>query len=259
MKKTALCLWGWAAKWYTHIWVIKRLEELEYEITEISWTSMWALIWAFLAFWMTSSEMLKLAEDISLLKLFDTDFRTGLVKWAKIEKFLHDIFDWVKIENLAIPLKIIATDVESWEPKVFDNWPVVDAIRASISIPWVFSPAETGWRYYVDGYFSSNLPVEYISWSDVICSSCFSTSEFVINKPKKILWFNFREWVMSFNSRLINRSFELMVGAKEQNSMEKYKWNLTLIRPEIVYKTSDFKKAKEIAEIGYREAVKIFK
>ena len=62
-----LALWWGSARWFVHIWVIKYLEEKDIKITEISWTSMWAIVWAFLAFWKNSSEMLEIAKEFQIL------------------------------------------------------------------------------------------------------------------------------------------------------------------------------------------------
>lgn len=62
------------------------------------------------------------------------------------------------------PLKVVASDLRSHAPEVFDSigspsMPVVDAVRASISYPFVFKPVPMGGRYLVDGGLASNLPV----------------------------------------------------------------------------------------------------
>ena len=133
-----LALWWGSARWFVHIWVIKYLEEKDIKITEISWTSMWAIVWAFLAFWKNSSEMLEIAKELKILKLVDLDFKFWFVKWNKVVKKLRTYFWDTKIEDLKIKLKIVATDLWTWERKVFESWDLVDAISASISVPGVF-------------------------------------------------------------------------------------------------------------------------
>jgi len=86
MKKYSLALWGWAARWLAHIWVFKYLEEKEIEITEISGTSMWAIIWSLISIWMSSKEIISFYDNLNFVKLLDIDLKTGLLKWKKIEK-----------------------------------------------------------------------------------------------------------------------------------------------------------------------------
>lgn len=68
------------------------------------------------------------------------------------------------VEAGCAPLKVVASDLRSHAPEVFDvmhspSMPVVDAVRASISYPFVFKPVPMGGRYLVDGGLASNLPV----------------------------------------------------------------------------------------------------
>jgi NTE family protein len=64
-----------------------------------------------------------------------------------------------RIEELRIPLRVTATDFHSGEQVVFDEGSLIDAIRASISIPFVFKPWDIGGRLCVDGLVSDPLPV----------------------------------------------------------------------------------------------------
>lgn len=68
------------------------------------------------------------------------------------------------VEAGCAPLKVVASDLRSHAPEVFDvihspSMPVVDAVRASISYPFVFKPVPMAGRYLVDGGLASNLPV----------------------------------------------------------------------------------------------------
>jgi NTE family protein len=56
-------------------------------------------------------------------------------------------------------MRVTATDFHSGEQMVFGSGTVVDAIRASIAMPFIFKPWEIGGRLYVDGFVSDPLPV----------------------------------------------------------------------------------------------------
>jgi NTE family protein len=69
-------------------------------------------------------------------------------------------------DNGCVPLKIVATDLGSREPRIYsatgsleDEASVLDAVRASASYPFVFRPVQVNTRYLVDGGLCSNLPV----------------------------------------------------------------------------------------------------
>lgn len=101
-----LALWGGASKWIAHIWIIKYIEESNINISEVSWTSMWAIIWACYALWIKSKEMEKFISQINFLKLIDLNLKDSIVSWNKIYNKLFELY-WDKlIENTKIPLKI---------------------------------------------------------------------------------------------------------------------------------------------------------
>ena len=136
------------------------MEEKNIQITEIAGTSMGAIIGAFLAIGTTSDEMQKITREINYLQMIDFDLKNGFIKGDKIINFLEKYFGNTQIQDLKIPLKIIATDLETGEKKVFMNGKIVDAVRASISLPGIFRPHEIDGKFFIDGGVVSNLPLE---------------------------------------------------------------------------------------------------
>jgi len=65
----------------------------------------------------------------------------------------------MRIEDAKIPLHITATDLANGEQAVLSSGSVVDAIRASVSLPYIFKPHRVGGRILVDGFLSDPLPV----------------------------------------------------------------------------------------------------
>jgi NTE family protein len=60
---------------------------------------------------------------------------------------------------MQIPLHLTATDFATGNMAVFSRGRVVDAIRASIAVPFLFSPWRIDGRLYLDGYMADPLPV----------------------------------------------------------------------------------------------------
>ena len=256
MKKYALALWWWAARWFAHIWVLKYLEEKNIEIEEISWTSMWAIIWAMIAIWMKSEEIRNFAKSINFLKLADFDFKTGLLKWEKIEKKFEEVFWDKKIEETKIPLKIIATNIESAEIKIFKTWKIIDALRASFSLPWIFIPKEIEEQSYVDWWIMMNLPIEALDWKEVLAISALKINTWKIVKDKKFLGLNLKTWFFKNNYEIIKRSVVLMMKVNEDNSLKTAWKNITFLKPDFKeLDIMDFNKVDEFVEMGY-ECVK---
>lgn len=258
MKKYSLALWWWAARWLAHIWIIKYLGEEEIEINEISGTSMWAIVAALFAIWQTSEQMQDFAKTLNFLKLIDPGFKTWLLKWKKIEKKLMQVFWDMDIEDTKIPLKIIATNIETSESQVFTSWKIVTALRASMSLPGIFIPQKINWESYVDGWIMMNLPIEALDWKDIIAISALKINGWPIERTKKIIWINFKSGFFQNNYEIIKRSVILMMKVNEDNSLKTPNKNINFIRPNF-WKLDiiDFNKVDEFVEIGYRDAKKL--
>ena len=63
------------------------------------------------------------------------------------------------LENAAIPVHVVATDVLTGEEVVLSQGPVIEAILASAAIPGIFPPVRIGGRELVDGGIANNTPV----------------------------------------------------------------------------------------------------
>lgn len=258
MKNYSLALWGWAARWLAHIWVIKYLEEQKTEINEVSGTSMWAIIAAMYAIWKTSKEMQDFANNLNFLKLIDPEFRTGLLKWKKVEKKLEEIFGDDNIEDTKIPLKIVATNIETSISHIFTTWRIVDALRASISLPGIFIPKKINWESHVDWWIMMNLPIEVLDWENIIAVSALKINTWTIESIQSVAWFSFKSWFFKNNYEIIKRSVILMMKVNEDNSVKTPWKNVTLLRPDFwKLDVADFNKVNEFIEIGYKEINKI--
>ena len=64
-----------------------------------------------------------------------------------------------KISHTKIPLKIIATCLDTSEKTVFTDIAIVDAVRASLSVPALFEPHIIDGKHYIDGMLYENLPI----------------------------------------------------------------------------------------------------
>ena len=92
-------------------------------------------------------------------KLFGFDARFGLRDDRLVVQRLEAAFGDSRIENMKIPLHLTATDFANGSQAVFSRGRAVDAIRASIAVPFLFSPWPIDGRLYLDGYMSDPLPV----------------------------------------------------------------------------------------------------
>jgi NTE family protein len=94
-----------------------------------------------------------------LPQVFGFDERFGLVDDRKVLERLRAAFGDARMEDAKIPLFLTATDFHSGEQAVFSKGLLVDALRASIAIPYIFQPWKIGDRTYVDGFLSDPMPI----------------------------------------------------------------------------------------------------
>jgi NTE family protein len=187
-KKISLVLSGGGARGIAHIGVIEELERQGFEIVSIAGTSMGALVAGAYAVgklqefkeWMISLDKMK------VFKLVDfTLSRQGLVKGDKVFNRMKDFMPDSNIEDLPIPFCAVAVDIKNKKEVVFTNGSLYKAIRASVSIPTVFTPVKTTDGLLVDGGVMNNIPinrVKHIEGSSLIAVDV--NANIPIDKPK---------------------------------------------------------------------------
>ena len=111
-----------------------------------------------------TSELTKRRHYPSLLRamlpqIFPFRESFGLVDDRLILDRLQTAFGTRTFEEARIPLYLTATDFHNGEQVVFSSGKLVDAIRASIAIPYVFRPWPIDGRLFVDGFLTDPMPV----------------------------------------------------------------------------------------------------
>lgn len=158
--KVGLALGSGGARGFAHIGVIKVLEEEGIPIDIIAGSSMGSLVGAFYTAGMDPEMMTKLATHLKKKYWLDyTVPKMGFVTGEKIKEMVRILTHGKNIEELNIPLAIVATDLEKGERVVFTQGPVAQAVRASISIPGIFVPEEVDGRLLVDGGVIDRVPI----------------------------------------------------------------------------------------------------
>jgi NTE family protein len=96
---------------------------------------------------------------VLLPSVFGFDENFGMVDDRLVMRRLQDAFGEARIEGARLPLFITATDFHNGEQVVLREGRMVDAIRGSIAIPYIFAPFQVGERLLTDGYLSDPMPV----------------------------------------------------------------------------------------------------
>lgn len=161
MPRLGIALSGGTAKVIAHIGVLRAIEEAGLRPAAIVGTSGGSLIGALYAAGLTPSELLEAANDINWRRLAGLRLpRLGLLSSQRIEDFLTSVIGEKRFEELRVPLHVVATNVLTGESTIFRRGPVARAVRASCSIPQIFSPVEIDGGLYTDGAVLQYLPVD---------------------------------------------------------------------------------------------------
>ncbi len=160
--RIGLALGGGAARGFAHIGVIQVLEEAGVRPDLVVGTSAGSLVAALYASGKTGAEMAALAQSMDEGAITDWSFPgRGLIRGDALARYVRDQTGGRTIEQMRLPLGIVATDLDSGAPILFQRGDTGVAVRASSAVPAVFQPVRIGSREYVDGGLVSPVPVRF--------------------------------------------------------------------------------------------------
>ncbi|GAK57437.1 hypothetical protein U27_04404 [Candidatus Vecturithrix granuli] len=162
-KKLGLALGSGSARGFSHIGVIRVLEAAQIPIDCIAGTSIGAIVGAFYAagkleHYEEFSRQLAWKEILNFM-LDPLLPVSGLLSGKKLERFFDSFLQDQNIEDFALPFAAIAADVVTGEEVILTRGNAVKAIRASMSLPGIFTPVYLQDRFLVDGGIVSPVPV----------------------------------------------------------------------------------------------------
>jgi NTE family protein len=165
-EKIGLALSGGASRGLAHIGVLQVLREENIPIDMIAGTSAGAVMGAIYASGQNIEKMIEHALDSrwKQIPMIDPSFpKTGFIKGQKIMKLLSSFLGGnINFADLKIPFACVATDIDTGEEVVIASGSVPDALRASISIPGIFTLVKREGRYLVDGGLTTPVPVNVV-------------------------------------------------------------------------------------------------
>ena len=158
-----LALGGGSARGLAHVGVILALEAYDIPIDIIAGTSIGSVIGSLYASGATVKELEEVALSIKKSKtlfMIDPTFpRSGLISGDRIEKMLNKFALKDKtFDDLNIPFAAVATEIENGAEVIISHGKLIDAVRASISIPGIFTPVKYQDYYLVDGGLVNPVP-----------------------------------------------------------------------------------------------------
>ncbi|MCM3568789.1 patatin-like phospholipase family protein [Neobacillus mesonae] len=161
--KIGLALGSGGARGFAHLGVIKVLRDAGIPIDLIAGSSMGALVACFYG----------AGIDLDRLYTFSTAFKRkyfldftvpkmGFIGGKKVKELIRIFTHNKNIEELSIPISVVATDLLTGEKVIFTKGPTAEAVRASISIPGIFVPVKYQGRLLVDGGVTDRVPISVV-------------------------------------------------------------------------------------------------
>jgi len=230
-KDVALVLSSGGPRGWAYIGAIEELEKRGYRITSIAGTSIGSLVGGIYAAgklseikeWLFSLDAWKVFDliDISISK-------NHLVKGDKVIGAIKEIVPDINIEDLNIPYKAIAADLYTGEEVIFDEGPLFEAIRASISIPSLFRPVKYGFRTLIDGGVVNTMPIDRVdrNGNDIVVA--FDVNDVDVEAIRQALIQDAMEVEeMKHREKVLNEETRKVIASVKHNSnlsfIEKFK------------------------------------
>jgi NTE family protein len=159
--KVGLALGSGGAKGIAHIGVLKALQDAHVQVDYVAGTSVGAMVASMYAFNISIDVIAEIAQRLTLTQITTFKFnKTGFFTADPLKEILIEHLGEVNIEDAAIPLSIVATDINTGEEVIFTEGPLADAVCASASIPGVYIPMQLNGRTLVDGGIVQSVPVQ---------------------------------------------------------------------------------------------------
>ena len=270
-KRISLVLGSGGARGLTHIGIIKWLEAHNYEIVSISGCSIGALVGGFYAAGKLDNyeSWLRELDILDMLRLLDFQGSGGLVSGKKLMIQLEKLLGQYEIEHLPIKYTAVATDIDAQKEVWINSGSLLNAIRASISLPMFFTPYKYKNKNLVDGGVLNPVPIAptFHDMTDLTISVNLG-GEATIHPLKKqstqtnSLRKTIQEYFTKFSLpesflkedniyMIANKSFDTMQSNIAKMKLSAYPSDIEIDIPINLCGTFEFHKAAELIEYGY--------
>ena len=279
-KSLSLILGSGGARGMAHIGVIRWLEEHDYKIASISGCSMGALVGGIYACGKLAefTDWLRALDKLDIVKLLDVTLSDGgFVKGDRIIETLKELVGNHLIEELPITFTAVAANIEDEKEVWLNRGPVFDAIRASISLPLFFTPAQLGEQRLLDGDILNPVPIAptFNDATSLKLAVNLNGKPLAYAQPVKAVTVEgqngLREKVQTYIEGLARRSvskvdidmdmfdianqtFDAMQGAIARHKLAIYPPDVVVEIPRNACGTLEFDRAEEMVELGYESA-----
>jgi len=252
--KVGMALGSGGARGLAHVGVLKALKELDIPIDYVSGSSMGALVGAIYSSSVSIDPLESLADEFNwrkMLKLFlPTLSKEGLIDGDKIVELLENNLEYRKFSELQMPFAVETTDIQTGNLHTITQGDLVDAVRASISIPLIFTPVRRDGKILVDGGLVSPVPVKSVR----SLGADFIIGVNVLAKSRS--WMSsdkMHKQFQSGKSNILSRLFQQSSGKETEDERKQSNLNFVMILTQTigtsVSKLADFQLQVEQPDI----------
>jgi NTE family protein len=278
-KSVSLVLGSGGARGMAHIGIIKWLEEHEYKIESISGASIGALVGGFYAAGKLDvyTKWLEEIDVIDMLKLLDFKGSGGFISGNTLMKKMKELIGDYQIEDFDIKFTAVASDIDAEKEVWISKGSLLEAIRASISLPLFFTPHLYKGRLLVDGgvlnpvpiaptfHNNTSLTIAVNLGGEDILQEVNTTKKEDASFSQKIKDYMSNISLPNFTNEkngiysVADKSFEAMQSTIARMKLAAYPPDIEIEVPKNICTTFEFNRAKEIIEYGYNLCEKSFK
>lgn len=271
-QRVSLVLGSGGARGMAHIGVIRWLLEHNYKIESISGCSIGALVGGFYAAGKLDvfTKWIKEVDGIDLLKLLDFRGSGGFVAGDKIVSKMQELLGGnYLIEDLDVKFTAVATDIDAEKEIWINEGYLLDAMRASTSLPLFFAPYNLNNRSLVDGGTLNPVPIAptFDDNTDIIIAVNLGGKLLDEDDLEKIhesetYASKISEYISKISMpdiaqedgmySVANKSFESMQSTIARMKLSAYPPDIEIEIPRNLCRIFDFDKVNEVIEYGYR-------
>jgi len=277
-SSVSLVLGSGGARGLAHIGIIKWLEEHDYIIESISGCSMGALIGGFYAAGKLDAytQWLTQLDTLGMLKLLDFKGRGGLVSGEILVARLKELVGDPLIQDLDIKFTAVASDVKSEKEIWINQGSLLDAIRASISLPLFFTPCPLNGSLLIDGGVLNPVPIAptFHDTTDLTIAvnlggKIDNNIHLVSDVEKTSAMDKIQAYLRNITLpdafslengmyKVADQSFDAMQGTIARMKLSAYPPDIEIEIPRNLCGTLEFNRAKEIIDYGYKKCHEVF-
>jgi NTE family protein len=283
-KTVSLVLGSGGARGLAHIGVIRWLEEHDFEIVSVSGCSIGTVVGGVYAAGKLDEfeDWMRTITKFDIVSLMDFNWgKGGLIKGDKVMNRLSHILGDLRIEDLSIPYTAVAADISNEKEVWLQKGSLIQAIRASISLPLYLMPIEFNGRTLIDGGVLNPVPIAptFADHSDITLAVNLAgelthkIDDFEINQvdiseqePEEEMSFHRKvsDYFGSLTEKasridlgmydIANQAFDAMQSTIARQKLAAYPPDITVEIARDACGTFEFERTAEMIDLGYERA-----